>query len=113
MERDKKAEQKAEQKALNCPKTGDVWSEVGRNYTYVCDASDGWIKAIFLWGGGREAFLFTVEQFQNYLMYDSSPLNGVKTWTWANFNGNNKDQKGLMSAWNEEVKENGITEKDV
>lgn len=102
---------KEEQRALNCPKHGDVWTERHTNYTYVCDVSDGLVKAIFLWGGGREAHLLSIDDFQEFLMYSTAPINGIKDWCWAMFIKNDPDNGDWMKTWYKEVKENGI--KDV
>ena len=101
-----KTENKLEaSRALNCPKAGDVWREFLSVYVYVCDVDDGVVRAMKVTGGGRTPYLFeTIADFQDYIMYDTAPVQGISGWTWLNFVKNDTDHKEWIKDWVEETR---------
>lgn len=98
-----------EQVALNCPKVGDIWSEMMANQIYVCSIDEEGVRVLFLWGGGRKAYLFdNVGEFQDWIMYSTAPVKGnLEGWTWCNFMDYDIGHSTWMKSWVEQARETG------
>ena len=102
---------KEQQRALNCPREGDRWSEMMANQIYICCIDEDGVKVLFLWGGGRNSYMFdNIGQFQDWIMYSSAPVSvdGISGWTWCNFMEHDEDHSTWMESWIEQMKETGI-----
>jgi len=102
-----------EQLGLNCPQVGDVWSELLSNRIYVCSIDESGVKVLFVYGGGRRAYLFDdVGEFQDWIMYSSAPVRDLTGWTWCNLmkrdHDNCTETPTWESQWGDQSKLSGI-----
>ena len=99
-----------EARALNCPRVGDIWSELFSCRIYVCNIDEGVVRALKVTGGGQEALLFeSIGNFQDYLMYSTAPVSGLGGWTWCNFTKNEPEAEEWIRDWVERSQEDGYT----